>query len=106
MVASWSVDALGADERRVAVSGQFDVSTEEAFVRDVGELLEPADVAAVQLDFSAVDFIDSSGVRAVLRLHQRRPGAVTITAASPPVLRVFQIAGVADLLFRGAGASP
>ena len=46
------------------------------------------------IDLHGVEFIDSSGVRALLRLRVHHPGRVTVSRASDPVRRVLDIAGV------------
>jgi anti-anti-sigma factor len=105
MGATWSVERVDANVFRVAVAGQFDMASEEDFVTSVGPLLNGDPRAHVQLDFAAVDFIDSSGVRAILRLYGGRRDGVSIVRPSEPVTRVLRIAGITELISE-IGSSP
>ena len=98
MVATWSVERLDANTLRVAVAGQFDMASEEAFVSSVDQLFDRDGRTVVQLDFAAVDFIDSSGVRAILRLREGHHDSVVVVSPSEPVTRVLRIAGIAGLV--------
>jgi len=104
MAARWTIEHTDDPQwRRVVVAGQFDLAAEESFVRDVGAVLDGA-VTSALLDFVDVDFIDSSGVRAILRLRAAHPGEVHLAEVSPAVERVLRIAGIADLVGQvGAG---
>ena len=106
MRATWSVERVDANIVRVAVAGQFDMASEEEFVQSVDELLNSDSATQVQLDFAAVDFIDSSGVRAILRLYEGGREAISIVRPSEPVIRVLRIAGITELISEpGNGAS-
>lgn len=55
----------------------------------------------VRLDMSAVEFVDSSGLRVLIDAHQRMQeagGAMTIVTPSEAVHRLLQISGVDDYL--------
>ena len=79
------------------VAGELDLSDEEAFVADVETLLHDDD-GVVLLDLAGVEFIDSSGVRAILRLHLDHRGRVRLVTASDAVNRVLRIAGLSEVL--------
>jgi anti-sigma B factor antagonist len=101
MAATWTIErADDSATGRVIVSGQFDLAAEESFVAEVGALLADG-VSTARLDFAGVDFIDSSGVRAILRLRVAHPDGVHLTEVSPAVDRVLQIAGISDLVGEG-----
>jgi anti-anti-sigma factor len=104
MAATWTIEHTDDPQRRrVVVAGQFDLAAEEPFVRDVGGALGNG-VTSVLLDLLAVDFIDSSGVRAILRLRAAHSDEVHLAEVSPAVERVLRIAGIADLVGEvGAG---
>jgi anti-anti-sigma factor len=106
MVATWSVERLDTSTVRVAVAGQFDMASEEAFVSSVDQLFNGGQQTLVQLDFAAVDFIDSSGVRAILRLCEGHRNAVTVVRPSEPVTRVLRIAGITDLISGDGTGAP
>lgn len=98
MAASWTVEATGTETPRFVVSGEFDLADEESFVADVRAQLCGDSVRGAELDFSAVDFIDSSGIRALMRLHGDHGGAIRLVAASRAVERVLVLAGIAEYL--------
>jgi anti-anti-sigma factor len=98
MGATWTAERLDPNTLRVVVAGQFDLAAEEDFVSSVDQLFDGHERTAVQLDFAAVDFIDSSGVRAILRLCESHRDAVTVVQPSEPVTRVLRIAGITDLI--------
>jgi anti-sigma B factor antagonist len=60
---------------------------------------------AFVLDLCDVDFIDSSGSRLILRaraLLAREDRALAIVCPPGPVRRLFELVGIADLLFLDA----
>ena len=90
--------------RRVIVVGELDLSDEESFVAAVDALAgEDGDIL---LDLDAVEFIDSSGVRAILRLHLEHTDRVRLVAASDAVNKVLRIAGLTDVLGGTASVDP
>ena len=102
MAAKWAVHPDEDGAMRLVVAGELDLADEESFVDDVGALVAEGG-GVVHLDLCAVDFIDSSGVRALLRLRQDHDSRVRLVAASDAVTRVLRIAGVTDLLDDRAG---
>ena len=90
--------------RRVIVVGELDLSDEESFVAAVDALA--SDGGDILLDLDAVEFIDSSGVRAVLRLHLEHADRVRLVAASDAVNKVLRIAGLTDVLGGAATVDP
>ena len=105
MAAKWTVRPDGDGARRVVVAGELDLSDEESFVADVGALTDDGH-ETVLLDLDAVEFIDSSGVRALLRLHADHPRRVRLVAVSDVVNRVLRIAGLTDLLDGAEAGEP
>jgi anti-sigma B factor antagonist len=88
-------DATGAVTVRLA--GELDLQTADRLRGELAAL--EADTCAVQLDCSGVEFLDSSGIRAILaaRLElDERP--LVITSASPVVERLLDITGLRELL--------
>ena len=79
------------------VEGELDLSDEDGLVDDVEAMLDD-DAGSVRLDLTGVEFIDSSGVRAILRLHLDHSGRVRLVALSDAVNRVLRIAGLIDVL--------
>jgi anti-anti-sigma factor len=88
------------DTHTIALHGEVDISTaghvEEELLR-----AEAADAAAIVLDLSELSFLDSSGIRMLLMADARsRADSCRLSLRRPPatVLRVLQLAGVADRL--------
>jgi anti-anti-sigma factor len=81
--------------RVVRVLGALDLATSDAVESALRSALD--DGAAVRLDLSQVTFLDSSGMRGVLRAyrHAQERGAVFEVVPGPPaVQRVLHITGV------------
>lgn len=97
MAATWRVQPDPDGHRRVVVDGDLDLADEQSLVSDVDGLLAAEDTD-VLVDFSDVAFMDSSGVRAILRLLQAHPDRIRFVAASAAVTRVLLIAGIGDVL--------
>lgn len=88
--------AIASTETGLAASGEIDVHTAPALAAAI-------DAAGpdVQLDLSAVEFVDSSGLRVLIDSHQRLSdagGGLRIVALSEPVRRLLEISGVTDYL--------
>jgi anti-anti-sigma factor len=94
-----SADLRGAPG--IAVRGEVDV----AVVKDLELAIEAAirdSVGAFVLDLCDVESLDSSGLGVLLRaraLLGREDRAVAIVCPPGPVRRLFEVAGIADLLF-------
>jgi anti-sigma B factor antagonist len=87
----------------IVLAGEFDLAGTERFRTFVSDALA-ADPKAVTIDASGLDFIDSSGLQALLRARDAATGAgVTfrVSDASPALRRMFELFGVEDLLTDG-----
>jgi len=90
----------------ITVKGRADGETADQLETELRSAAEKH--AKVAVDFSAVDYISSAGLRAVLqaaRAAQGRNGEFTVCALSAPVKRVFDMSGVHHVL-RIEGALP
>ena len=94
----------GPDGTVVAPRGELDMAT-------AGELRAALDAAqgALILDLSGLRFLDTSGLRLVLETadQAKRDGrAFTVVPGAPAVQRLFEVAGVTELVpFRDEGTS-
>lgn len=87
-----------AEPLTVVVDGQIDSHTATGFNDVLVDI--PAD-KAVTVDLGAVTFIDSSGLRVLVRAEKRQTagqGRLTIANPSAPVLRLLEITGLASEL--------
>ena len=79
--------------------GELDLACSDMLSRLAGE--DDADVREVVLDVTDLDFIDTSGVRALADLRTRNEGLgrmVAMTAPSALVRKVMTLMGRVDLL--------
>jgi anti-sigma B factor antagonist len=94
----------GDDAVVLAPRGELDLATAPAFEAAAEEARAGVHEQLI-VDLSGLTFIDSSGMRAILRLHARIGTEMRLTLLPGPwaVQRVFELAGVASVLpFRGA----
>jgi anti-anti-sigma factor len=90
----------------IAFSGEIDAHAAR-LVRST--LLPLADSGALRVDLSGVTFIDSSGLRVVLEVHQalERAGRhLVLVAPSRPVARLIQVAGLSSHLHLDPSIDP
>ena len=84
----------------VALSGEFDLAGVQAFETELKKLeSDAADVLLV--DLSGLDFMDSSGLRALVMADQRATKSgrrLAIVPGPPSVRRVFEITQLDDRL--------
>ena len=93
---AWTVETQGTTAR-VTLRGELDLNQEDAFRTELEKL--QSDVDCVELDLSELSFIDSSGIRLLLRAatHPTKPsGQVVLTAVSEPVKRTMNSLGLLD----------
>ena len=93
--------ALEADEHhaRLVVTGEVDLLTAPDFISALGAAQDAA--RDVVIDLSAVEFMDSTGLRALLEARRRADadnGRISLRLASGgPVERLLDLAGVLRL---------
>jgi anti-sigma B factor antagonist len=89
---------VGPEPDRLALSGEIDAHTAQLF-RDA--LFEAPRTGDLLVDISGVTFIDSSGLRVVLELHQNldRDGRrLVLVEPSRPVTRLLELTGLVSHL--------
>jgi anti-anti-sigma factor len=88
------------DRYVVAHSGELDTDGIERVERELRRA-EASDAAKLVLDFSALEFIDSSGIRLVVEAHERSraDGRRLVLIHGPrAVRRVFELTDLVDRL--------
>ena len=84
----------------VALAGDIDLANAED-LKSLGLMaIKAPGVKVLEFDMSAVTFMDSSGIGALISVHnaaEPRGVTVRIGAASDPVLRVLHIAGLNEV---------
>ena len=94
MQGSFSIEQRGDCLR---VSGELDDQCAAATAETVRRLAAADPTAPFDLDLSDVTFIDSIGLRELLRLRQRVP-MLRVVAVNTRVQRLLEITGTAELL--------
>ena len=87
-------DKIDRDILRVELGvNRLDASASRDFKKEV-DTIWSTDVTSVEMDFNQVDFIDSSGVGALLGLYKRLPGkegVMRLTNVKAPVQSVIEL---------------
>jgi anti-sigma B factor antagonist len=93
------VHTSGRRQHVVTVTGEFDMALAGMVRQRLGAHLEADDVI---LDLSQVSFIDSTGLGVIAQanriLNSGEVKRLRVIGKQPPVLEVFEAAGLADLL--------
>jgi len=91
-------------ERSARMTGELDLSAYDTAMASLAGLFEsPGDVV---LDVSDLTFIDSSGIRLFILLHQSlgQQGRLVLKSPTPHVAGILQIAGLEGLGVRLEGS--
>jgi anti-sigma B factor antagonist len=93
--------AVSADRRAAVLrlAGEFDLGTAEEVWPSLERLISAGDSDVVVLDGTALEFMDSSGLRVLLRgakLAESKGTAFRVVAPHPVVQRVLDLAGVRE----------
>ena len=99
--ASLTIDSVRADTLSVAVAGEIDMSNAPTVERQILEAI-PNHFAEVTVDLSALDYIDSAGLRLLFtlgtRLRTLQIDLVLVVPTDSAVRRMIDLAGVAELI--------
>lgn len=82
----------------VSLSGELDADNAQRFIERVTEVHQVPDGLTITTD--GLEFIDSSGISAFLRLRERvieGGGSFVVSRPMPAVRRIFDIAGLLDV---------
>ena len=85
--------------RIVAITGSMDSTTAPEAQRELDAVL--ADASSVALDFTALDYISSAGLRVLLgaaKTLRASGGSLRIFGLNPSVREVFDISGFSTIL--------
>jgi anti-sigma B factor antagonist len=84
------------DESTISIAGEIDAHTAPQLAEHFATLPGGGDIV---LQMAGVGFIDSSGLRVLIELHQRaeeESRRLVLSAPSSSVVRLVEIAGLAD----------
>ncbi|HEY7661441.1 MAG TPA: STAS domain-containing protein [Actinomycetota bacterium] len=84
-------------EHGASLRGELDLSSYDVAARALTPLFQPG--GEVTLDMSGLSFIDSTGIRLLVQLHQALGdnGRLTLRSPSPQLSRILEITGIAQL---------
>lgn len=100
---SITVDESPDGTCRVVLSGEIDIAS----APELSETLEAQiDAKVVTIDFADVTFIDSSGLRTLVRTQRARPqGSLRLVGMQENVRKVFEITGLDEVFPPESGAA-
>ena len=80
----------------IAPAGRIDSTTSDAFERALGRAMDAGDRRLV-VDFGAVEYISSAGLRVLLVAGKRVGAGLVLCALTDPVRQVLDLAGFLPL---------
>ena len=82
----------------VAVEGRLDTTTAPELESALFESLDG--VTSLLIDFSALEYISSAGLRVLLSAQKRMntQGEMKVTGANETIMEVFEVTGFSDIL--------
>jgi anti-anti-sigma factor len=86
---------LEADKAKITLPHAFDIAAQGDFRQAYSGVLKNAAVKAIEIDFNAVGYIDSSALGSLLLLRQRAEDAVkniTFMHCQPEVMKTLTMA--------------
>ncbi len=92
---------MTGDVAVIALQGELDVSGAERLEGELDRIASAQDPGAIVLDLSALDFMDSTGLRLVVLADQRtreQGRAFALVRGGADVQRVFEITRMTDRL--------
>src|SRR6266487_1329140 len=76
--------------------GEIDLAAADRFEERASEAVMDAPVSSVLIDLSGVTFMDSAGMRALIRILELRSGKSLIVQPSRRVFRVLELFALTD----------
>jgi anti-anti-sigma factor len=89
--------AQGHAQRHLRLIGELDVAEADDLIENVRSMVEPE--GDLTLDLKALEFIDSSGVRALVSIAGLLGDGATLILSEPtgPVRRVLDLVGIEEV---------
>ncbi|AGB40560.1 anti-anti-sigma factor [Halobacteroides halobius DSM 5150] len=84
----------------ITLDGEFDLHTAEKFKKRVGNKIAAGNTRII-LDLGGVEFIDSSGLGAILSKYKKLDkmnGKLIVTNVTPQVKRIFEVSGILRII--------
>ena len=87
---------INGAEYTVRLSGRLDTVTAPQFEEFIAENI--ANMDALILDCTALEYLSSAGLRVLLSTHKRLKGNMKLNKVCELVMEVFEMTGFADIL--------
>ena len=86
------------DQAILALEGRLDTVTAPELEKAIAGL--PEETEALRLDFAALEYISSAGLRVLLSAQKRmaRKGGLRVANVSPAIFEIFEVTGFSDIL--------
>jgi anti-anti-sigma factor len=94
-------ESRAGGDRKVVAAGELDSGTHAALVEAFERAASELENGEVELDLSALTFIDSAGLRAIIHVERsaRERGLMLVVTPPPaPLTELLELSGVADRL--------
>lgn len=89
------------DKIVVTLQGELDHHSAEEVRTRIDDILDKDEYKALIFNFSGVNFMDSSGIGAVIGRYKKmslRGGKVCLTNVTPTVKRIFELSGMFKII--------
>jgi len=87
----------------VQLTGELDHSTAGRIRSEVDRLIEESNVRRLVFDLTGLEFMDSSGIGLIIgryKMMSRRSGTVAVTGSGAHIDRIFEMAGLYQIIER------
>ncbi|WP_354701564.1 hypothetical protein DSM112329_01884 [Paraconexibacter sp. AEG42_29] len=89
-----TLDAVDPSTQVLACFGELDMATAPGFQAALEEVTAPALV----VDLTGLQFLDSTGIGAILSAKRQRPDRLSVVVAGGPVRRILEVTSLDDVL--------
>jgi anti-anti-sigma factor len=93
MPSSWGLNRIDGG---VLVHGELDLASAEPFGEELSAAMIEAPGTCFLIDLSGVTFMDSAGLRALLKALELRSGKDLVVQSSPQVFTLLRLASLID----------
>ena len=83
---------VNGNEAVITLDGWLDTQASPELLAELDKLGD--DVTSLVIDFSKLEYISSSGVRAVVAAYKKMKGALVVKNASEGIMSIFRTTGI------------
>ena len=91
-------ETMEKDQAILTLEGRLDTVTAPELEKAIAGL--PEETGALRLDFAALEYISSAGLRVLLSAQKRMApkGGLRVAHVCPAILEIFEVTGFSDIL--------